>query len=334
VTGVLIEISIVLAMINLAVAVFVVGNRFVIRRAENRYGAALARTRPIMLDWIDGIEVVIPTMRPVEQRAFINLLAKYGRSLRGDGRRRVTELAERTELTGVVLKMTRSRRAWRRAAGAFRLGDIGADHTGLLVSMLSDPDRRVRNAAARSLGKQGSIAAVAPIVVSLSSGDVARAVGGQALIDIGASAADALARLLESQTREVRATAAELLGRVGTTDHGQILVDHLDNPDPEVRVAVVRSLGRLGGRVAASAVRPLLSDPVPFVRAAAATSMARLGNSDATAALIEMAKVDSFLPAHAAAQAAAELDPEWVVAAADATHSPHLVEAADIVRMG
>jgi HEAT repeat protein len=203
----------------------------------------------------------------------------------------------------------------------------------LLVSMLDDPDRRVRNAAARSLGKQGAVEGVEPIVLALSAGAVSRAIGGQALIDIGAPAAESLVRLLDSRIREVRATAAELLGRVGNIEHAKILTGQLNHPDAEVRVAVVRALGRLGGRLAAQSVQSLLSDPVPYVRGAAATAVGRLGGAGAIDRLIEMATDDEFLPAHAAAMAAKELDPERVMAAAASGTSPHLVEASDLLGM-
>ncbi|MGF1667396.1 MAG: HEAT repeat domain-containing protein [Acidimicrobiia bacterium] len=332
-TGLLIEISIALAVVNVAVAALVVGNRFIIRRSELRYAAAVARTRPVLLDWIDGEDVGIPQVRSLERRAFVDLLAKYGRSLRGDGRKRVAEMALHTGLVTEVAKATSDRRGWRRAAAAYRLGDIGGDHHTLLIPMLNDPDRRVRNAAARSLGKQGSVEGVAPIVVALSSGAVARAVGGQALIDIGSPAAGALGALLESHVREIRSTAAELLGRVGTVEHARILVEQLRHPDPEVRVAVVRALGRLGGRVAASALVPLLHDPIPYVRAATATSIGQLGRVEAIDALLAMAGGDSYLPAHAAAHAAMALDPDAVLTAAESSPSPHLHEVADLIRM-
>lgn len=332
-TTLLIEISITLAIVNVAMAALVVGNRFVIRRSELRYAAAVTRMRPILLDWIDGEDVAVPRFRSLERRAFTDLLSKYGRSLRGDGRTRVAELALHTGLVTEVATATSDRRAWRRAAAAYRIGDIGSDHHTLLIPLLTDPDRRVRNAAARSLGKQGSVEGVAPIVVALSSGGVARAVGGQALIDIGSPAADALGHLLDSHIREVRSTAAELLGRVGTVEHARTLVGHLHHPDPEVRVAVVRALGRLGGRVAASALLPLLDDPIPYVRAATATSIGQLGRADAIDALLEMAGDDTYLPAHAAAHAAMALDPDAVLAASEATESPHLHEVADLIRM-
>jgi HEAT repeat protein len=331
VTGFLIEISIALAAANVALAALVVGNRFIIHRSHQRYAAAVARTRPILLDWIDGEDVGIPHVRSLERRAFVDLLAKYGRSLRGDGRRRVAEMALHTGLIAELTEASGDRRAWRRAAAAYRLGDIGGEHASILIPLLSDPDRRVRNAAARSLGKHGSVDGVAPIVVSLSSGGVARAVGGQALIDIGAPAADALAQLLESHIREVRSIAAELLGRVGTIEHVASLVRQLRNPEPEIRVAVVRALGRLGGRMAAAELPPLLEDPIPYVRAAAATAIGTLGRGSSVETLIRMAESDSYLPAHAAAHAAMALDPEAVLAASTSSTSPHLLEVADLI---
>lgn len=333
-TGFLIDTSVALALLNVLIAGVVIGNRFLVRSRQRRYTSALQRLRPAVLEWMEGDGVVLPRLEGIEQRALLDLLGKFGRSLRGDQRRRVADLALAGGYTHDLAVAATSRRPWRRAAAAYRLGDIGSGDAELLVALLGDDDRRVRNAAARSLGRQGALEGVEPIVVALATGRVARAIGGQALLDIGSPAADGLAQLLDSRIREVRATAAELLGRLGGPEHARILAQQLNHPDAEVRVAVVRALGRLGGRAAARSVAELLDDPVAYVRAAAATATARLGGAAELDKLITMAIEDEFLPANAAAGAATELDPGRVVRAAAATGAPHLVEAADLVTIG
>ncbi len=331
-SALLIELSIGLAALNFAIAGLVVANRFVLRRHERRYEAASARLKPAVLDWIDGDGEPPHPSSGLEHRAMISLLAKYGRSLTGDGRRRITDLAEDTGLIATSVRRLGSRSSWRRAEAAYTLGDIGRSQTEQLIPLLSDGSRQVRNAAARSLGKQGSMESVAPIVIALSTGAVARAIGGQALIDIGSSAAPGLAALMESANPDVRAVAAELLGRVGTVEHGRALVAHLTDDAPQVRVATVRALGRLGGRAAAAAVPALLDDEKDYVRAAAATAVGVTGRRDHFDRLIRMASDDDYLPARAAATAAAGLDLQAVVALSAESGNPFLIEAAEMAR--
>ena len=114
------------------------------------------------------------------------------------------------------------------------------------MSLLDDPNRNVRNAATRSLGKQRAVEGVAPIVLALSEGRVARAVGGQALIDIGPVAVDSLAGLMHAQSPDVRAVAAELLGAA--------LRRERDRRAIEEREARLRSIMRS----AVECVRPIL----------------------------------------------------------------------------
>jgi hypothetical protein len=273
----LLDLSIGFGVLNLLVAGLVVANRFILRAQQRRYDLASERLKPIVLDWIDGETTEANTASRLERQVLADLLARYGRALTGEGRGHIVELADREELRADLLRATRSRSPWKRARAAFRLGDVGGDESARLIELVSDRDRRVRNAAVRSLGKQRSVEAVSTIVLALSSGSVARAVGGQALIEIGSAAAGGLASLLESSRPEVRSTAAELLGRLGSAEHAPRVAEHLSDHDATVRVAAVRALGRLGGRAASLAVPRLLEDQIAFVRAAAATALGNEG---------------------------------------------------------
>jgi HEAT repeat protein len=73
-----------------------------------------------------------------------------------------------------------------------------------------------------------------------------------------------------------------------------------------------------------------LDDRVPAVRIAAATALGQIGGRDAVDALLAIARVDSFEPARAAAEALARIDPVLVARAAhESDAGVHLVEAAD-----
>ncbi|MDH4118113.1 MAG: HEAT repeat domain-containing protein [Acidimicrobiia bacterium] len=317
----LIALSIALGVVNIVIAGAVVLNRLVARYSDRRYRRAVEQVRPIVLSAIAGDAVSLGVRSRIELLATGDLLAKYGRNLSGDGRVHVNELAERSGVIDALVRGSQSRRSWKRAACVYRLGDLGRNQAELLIVRLSDSDRRVRNAAARSLGKQRCTEGVRPIAYAFGRGTIARAVGAQALIDIGPPAADALARLLSSGPVLVQAGAAELLGRLGTVSHSSLLAEAMDHHDPEVRVAAVRALGRIGARSAAARILPVLGDPVPFVRSAAATALGALGSRDAIDALTVMAESDEYLPARAAAESAVLLGGRFP------DPGPHLREA-------
>jgi HEAT repeat protein len=332
-TPLLVRLSLVFGITNLAIAMAVVGNRLVVRRQERRKEELSRRVKPLLLEWLDGDEIQLSADQE-ERQVFADLLVRFGRALRGEGLDRVADLAMEVGLSDDLRRGMKSRRWYTRAAAAYRMGDLGTGDLAGLVAGLGDGERAVRNAAARSLGKLGGSPEVEPLVRALTEGRIARAIAGCALIDIGPPAVPALVELLGAESSQVRAIAAELLGRLGTASNGTALLEVLDDPEPEVRVAAVRGLGRLGSRTTAAALPALLDDPVPYVRAAAATSIGQLGEVRLAGRLGEMACRDEFVAARAAAEALAQLDPLAAETVAVETGSPHLVEAVDLLRAG
>jgi hypothetical protein len=125
---VLIELSLSFGLLNVLIAFLVVGNRFVLPFRERRYAATIEHARSDLLPWISGeASSARPPRNAVERRALVELLSTYGRSLTGEGRRRVIELANELHLTTTLLSQTTNVLSWRRAAAAFRLGDLGED---------------------------------------------------------------------------------------------------------------------------------------------------------------------------------------------------------------
>ncbi len=327
----LIEATIVMVAFNLVLTGAVIVNRFMVTIARRRYGEALARVRPKLLAWIDG-DAVDLHCEGLDRRALTDLLARYGRAMHGESRERLAALSNELGVSNEVLAELASPRGWRRAAAAYRLGDLGAEAVPQLMAALRDPDRRVRNAAARSLGRLENPDAVEPLVVALASGSIARAVAGQALLDIGSAAARELDSLILSRDPQVRAAAAELLGRLAV-GHSPVLVAAVEDPNPVVRVAVARAFGRLGTRSAARTLPELLDDPVAYVRAAAATGCAELGLDEQAERLLDMARSDEHYPAAAAARALAVLDPDLLRGSGDAASSAYVDEAIDLMEV-
>jgi HEAT repeat protein len=188
------------------------------------------------------------------------------------------------------------------AESAARAGWKGA--AALLLELLTDSHEPVRVAAARALGDLAETSALAPLLRAFRhagpefaeaiTGAVAR-IDQEALgevIDVLHERDDAPSRarlvrtigdlrtprpvrLLESLFRdrapEVRAAAAEVLGRSPGETVPSLLLDGLTDPDEAVRAAAVDGLLRLGHEPAAPRLLQLLrEDPSPRVRERAA----------------------------------------------------------------
>jgi HEAT repeat protein len=276
-----------------------------------------------------------PSLRRQEKVVFAALLANYARQLRGVSRERI---AAYFETSGGVEEQTArlsSTSAWRRAAAAFALGDMGSNRAVPdLLRVLDDRVRDVRMAAVRSLGRIGATEAIGPLVATGVDGRVPREVANLALLDIGPAAVPQLVVLSKHTEPAIRASAVELIGLIGSAGDAEPILDLLIDPAATVRVATAGALGRLGASEARDALMRALDDRVPSVRVASASALGGIGGRQATAALMPIARNDTFDAARAAAEALARIDPRLVIrAAAEPGAGPHLLEAADRVSL-
>jgi len=126
-----------------------------------------------------------------------------------------------------------------------------------LVPWLTDPERRLRLAAAQALAESPTLRAV-----------------------------PSLGRALGDTDPGVRSAAANALGKSGAPEATLALLGHLDDSAPEVRRDVARALGELGD---ARAVVPLIGkiqDARPIVREGVAQALAELADPRAVSALV------------------------------------------------
>jgi HEAT repeat protein len=169
-----------------------------------------------------------------------------------------------------------------RSQSALALGYIGgADAVHALVSVLSDYDTQVRQAAVAGLQSAGS-PAVSPLIAALSGSDSqARAGAAEALGGIGNAPAIAAlnATFAEPGTPAlVRRSAALGLGRSGSPAVIPTLVRALADPNGDVQSAASDAL--LSPALSVPAVAPLIASftrptPVPFN---ASQTLSRMGN--------------------------------------------------------
>ena len=303
-------VSIALAIATAAFVLVLAVRRVVLARRARRTEEAEERLRPLALALLDG-EVQGSRLSKRDALVLAAVLARYARRLTGEPRARIAVFCEERGLVDRSLRLLRSRRAWRRGAAAFALGDMAsARAVPALIAALEDRDAGVRSAAARSLGALHAVDAVEPLVEALATGVVPRAVAGGALLAIGPDAVERLFELAESDDSQIRAAAIELAGLIGHAADARALVPRLRDGSADVRAAAARALARLGALEATEGVRALLGDRIPFVRAAAARALGEIGDRSSAPRLIEQATSDRFEPAHAAARALAMLEPD------------------------
>jgi putative membrane-bound dehydrogenase-like protein len=169
----------------------------------------------------------------------------------------------------------------------------------LRQQLVAEPDNAVRVAIIRSLGTMGDKAAL-PILVSVfRDPDAAGSVIEAALASIERIGSDqavgALVALLDGAELDAgrRVRAIGVLGRLKGRAAVGLLVRALKRPEPELRAAAAEALGKIGQLEGVS--RPLwalLGDTSTDVKKAAITALGALADREAISMLLAAASVD------------------------------------------
>src|SRR5436190_18722313 len=155
-----------------------------------------------------------------------------------------------------------------------------------LVKNAGDGSTLVRSYVARTLGRQGTQAALAPLFRLLTDPDVhTRVNAARSLGQIADSAAaPQLLQALDDAHPYVRETAVTALGKLKTSSVGPRLADMAKDKDPGTRAAVPAALaGDLPADDAWKGMQPLLRDKSPRVRARALEALDSVNTPEAIA---------------------------------------------------
>ena len=188
---------------------------------------------------------------------------------------RVTNALHRAGLDAELLDALASPDATTRAAAAKLCGALRlAEAVPWLSDLLGDEDEKVRDAAARALGRTGGRRAVDALIASADSFPAMRLA-----VDIAHGASDIdLDGLLRSERRPHAATVVAIAcGLRADALRFPRLVAIARDPsnEPQVRAAACRALGMSGDRAAAGVLRNLSADPNEDVSGAAAHALRR-----------------------------------------------------------
>ena len=183
-----------LGLLDTLLLVILAVRRVRLARAARRSDLAMERVRPLVLAFVDGEGVLPADLSPADRTTLADALGTYGRLVTGPARARITAyFEEHGVVEHEIDALAHARAPWRRAAAAFRLGDIGAPAASYwLIAALDDPSRDVGTAALRSLGRLRSVDAVEPIIAAVAAGRLPAALARWAVPQVGPAAVSVL----------------------------------------------------------------------------------------------------------------------------------------------
>src|SRR5262249_32572829 len=165
-----------------------------------------------------------------------------------------------------------------------------------LIKVMGDGSTMVRSYVARTLGRQGTQAALAPLFRLLTDPDLhTRVNAARSLGQIADSAAaPQLLAALEDAHPYVRETAVTALGKLKTSWVATRLVEMAKDRDPGTRAAVPAALAAdLPADDAWKAMQPLLKDKSPRVRARALEALGSVNKPEAIEVLRKALAADA-----------------------------------------
>ncbi len=286
------------------------------REARESWGRARRRAlEPKILSYAHGEDrSLLPALggrlRRRDRRVVEEILLDHAQRVRGVERERLGRAIDELGYVDGYLAGLGSRRWWRRADSAERLGIAGADRaTNRLVRVLSDPEPEVRIRAAKALGLVGGRAAIGPLIHALSEpnrwstiriADILAGMKQEVVNELVAefdrmnthaklAALDILGRIrslsvvgwlrqrLSDPERDVRARACHALGAIGDPDCGPVLQKALSDPEWPVKAMAAKALGRIRHFPAIPELSGAMRDKEWWVRANAAEAMRLMG---------------------------------------------------------
>ena len=101
-------------------------------------------------------------------------------------------------------------------------------------------------------------------------------------------AINAISKKLDDSVPEIRAKAAEALGKIGDMNVVGILVGHLQSEnDINVKLNIIYALGEIGHESAIIDLVSFLNDSNPDIRNATVKALGKIGNEQAVSCLIQ-----------------------------------------------
>ena len=254
-----------------------------------------------------------------DRRLVEEILLEAARVVKGETRDRVTAAFETLGSVREAIRALRSRRWWKRAEAAERLGLMRSRMAvEPLVLLMNDPEAEVRIRAARALGLIRGSTSIRPLVSALADPSRWSAIRvAEILINVGVEAVDELLAAYETLPHHARVSALDVLGRIRSLRVVGLMKQCLSDPHPDIRARAAHGLGLIGDPGTAPDLIRALRDTEWPPRAMAAKSLGRLRNPAAIGPLRESMKDRQWWVRYNSGEALRTLGPEGLEALID-----------------
>ena len=300
------------------------------REARESYRRSRRRSlEPGVLAWAHGTQpsLIAAIGGPVRRRdrdVLERILLDHVQRVRGVEQQRLFQALDELGYVGQFLEGLRSRRWWRRADAAEKIGLAGASRgTEALAKAMRDESPEVRMRAAKSLGLLGSQASVRELVHALQETNRWSTIRiADILTGMGRKVVEELTATFPSLVLPGKLAVLDILGRVRPLHAAPWLVERLDDPETDVRARACHALGCIGDPNRAYELTRALDDPDWPVRAMAAKALGRVRHTAAIPALAKALGDDEWWVRFNAAHALRAMNAKGLEALERALESP------------
>lgn len=253
---------------------------------ETRDGWRRSRRRilePKILTWVHGqaasvLSAIGGAPSRLARQAVEETLLDHVRRVRGVERDRLGKALDELGYVDRWIRGLGSRRWWKRAESAERLGEAGAGRASQrLAALLDDAVPEVRIRAAKALGAVGGKAAVPRLIEALRAPDRWSTIRiADILVEMKQEAVEGLLGTYPHLNAPGKLAVLDILGRIRPLDALAFLAECLRDGDADVRARAAHALGAIGHPDSGPALVPVLRDAAWPARAMAAKALGRI----------------------------------------------------------
>ena len=238
---------------------------------------------PKILSWAHGDEKNV--LRSLDDQASAldkvvieQILLDHIQRVRGIERDRMARAMEQLGFIDVYLGGLESRRWWRRAESAEKLG-LAANKRAIqpLSHTLDDEMPEVRLRAAKALGQLGGVTSARKLVRALNEPNRWSTIRvADILIGMGRESIDTVIEAFDDLTREGQLAVLDIVGRVRPLEATPWLLEKARDESTDIRARACHALGSIGDPNVRQELIAALDDPEWPVRAMAAKALGRM----------------------------------------------------------